>query len=243
MPPKESQKQKQKQTVIVNIGDKLLVKKRKRKPRKKAGAAARPPPPPPPYSPQDFARVIYPVNNLRPDDNTTVQLNELSAQLKALQAAGAGNLPAQAAAAATVNPIFLPTPITQPTQAPKPRGRAGFNPLSPVIPPPVQDESPVVNPLAAQVDTSIGNPLAAAEELGGGGGGERSSSTRTRKVRSDKDRPRGPSVARAARDAIANDSTLQVVKNRPANPLQAAEQPAASELRPIKEKKLKVVNP
>ena len=243
MPPKSSQKQKQRQTVIVNIGDKLLVKKRKRKPRKKAGAAvARPPPPPPPSQELNFARVIYPVNNLRPDDNTTAQLNALSAQLKALQAAGAGNLPAQAAAAATVNPIVIPTPVTRQTQAPKPRGRAGFDPLSPIIPPPVQDESPV-NPLAAQVDTSIGNPLAAAAELGGGGGGGELPRSTSRKVRSDKDKPRGPSLKTAARAALANDATLQSVKNPPANPLQAAEQPATLVLDPIREKKLKVAKP
>ena len=233
MPPKLTQKQKQVQNVVVNIGDKLLVKKRKRRPKKKkAGVVSRPPPPPPPSQELNFARVIYPVNNLRPDDNTAAQLNALSAQLKALQMAGAGNLSAQAAANVAVAP---------PTQAARPRGRPGKDPAAaPKLPPPSKEDLPM-NPLAAQVDTSIGNPLAAAEELGGGGGGgERSSS---RKGRSDKGRPRGPSLARAARDAIANDATLQTVKNPEANPLQAAEGPAPSALQPVKEQKLKIVKP
>ena len=233
MPPKPSQKQKQVQNVVVNIGDKLLVKKRKRRPRKKKAAAPRPPPPPPsPSQELNFARVIYPVNNLRPDDNTTAQLNALSAELKALQAAGAGNLPAQAAAQVAVAP---------PIQAARPRGRPGKDPTAvPKLPPPSKEDLPM-NPLAAQVDTSIGNPLAAAEELGGGGGGgERSTS---RKGRSDKGKPRGPSLKTAARAALANDATLQSVKNPPTNPLQAAEQPATSELAPVREKVLKIVKP
>jgi len=86
MPPKESQTQKQKQTVIVNIGDKVVKKKRKRKPRKKAAPRAPPPPPPSPYFPQDFARVIFqPQPPLRPDDNLAVQLNSVTKQLNELQ--------------------------------------------------------------------------------------------------------------------------------------------------------------
>jgi len=85
MPPKESQKQKQKQTVIVNILDKV-VKKRKRKPRKKAVPRTPPPPPPSPFAPQDFARVIFqPQPPLRPDDNLAVQLNSVTKQLNELQ--------------------------------------------------------------------------------------------------------------------------------------------------------------
>lgn len=86
MPPKESQTQKQKQTVIVNIGDKVVKKKRKRKPRKKAAPRAPPPPPPSPFAPQDFARVIFqPQPPLRPDDNLAVQLNAVTKQLNELQ--------------------------------------------------------------------------------------------------------------------------------------------------------------
>lgn len=100
MPPKETQKQKQKQTVIVNIGDKVVKKKRKRKPRKKAaprgpprgpsppppGLRGPPPPPPPPFAPQDFARVIFqPQPPLRPDENLAVQLNSVTKQLNELQ--------------------------------------------------------------------------------------------------------------------------------------------------------------
>ena len=86
MPPKESQTQKQKQTVIVNIGDKVVKKKRKRKPRKKAAPRAPPPPPPSPFAPQDFARVIFqPQPPLRPDDNLAVQLNSVTKQLNELQ--------------------------------------------------------------------------------------------------------------------------------------------------------------
>jgi len=86
MPPKESQKQKQKQTVIVNIGDKVVKKKRKRKPRKKAAPRTPPPPPPSPFVPHDFARVIFqPQPPLRPDDNLAVQLNAVTKQLNELQ--------------------------------------------------------------------------------------------------------------------------------------------------------------
>ena len=86
MPPKESQKQKQSQSVIVNILDKVVKKKRKRKPRKKAAPRAPPPPPPSPFAPQDFARVIFqPQPPLRPDDNLAVQLNSVTKQLNELQ--------------------------------------------------------------------------------------------------------------------------------------------------------------
>ena len=82
MPPKSTQKQKQRQTVIVNIGDKLLAKKRKRrKPRKAAPSASLPPPPPS----NDFARVIYQAQAMRPPDNLAVQLNAVTKQLEELQ--------------------------------------------------------------------------------------------------------------------------------------------------------------
>ena len=101
MPPKSTQKQKQKQTVIVNIGDKLLVKKRKRKPRKKAASSMPQPPPPPPAN--DFARVIYQAQAMRPPDNLAVQLNSVTKQLEELQNKQlnkTGNLMAAAAAIA-----------------------------------------------------------------------------------------------------------------------------------------------
>lgn len=103
MPPKstQKQKQKQKQTVIVNIGDKLLVKKRKRKPRKKAASSMPQPPPPPPAN--DFARVIYQAQAMRPPDNLAVQLNSVTKQLEELQNKQlnkTGNLMAAAAAIA-----------------------------------------------------------------------------------------------------------------------------------------------
>ena len=85
MPPKQSQKQKQ--TVIVNIGSRV-VKKRKRKPRKKkaSGGSSRMPPPPPPTPPTDLRQVLYPPQPpMRVDDNLAVQLNSVTKQLQDLQ--------------------------------------------------------------------------------------------------------------------------------------------------------------
>ena len=87
MPPKQTQKQKQKQTVIVNIGS-TVVKKRKRKPRKKKSAAgssrsSMPPPPPPSM---DLRQVLYPPQpQIRGDDNLAIQLNSVTKQLQDLQ--------------------------------------------------------------------------------------------------------------------------------------------------------------
>ena len=85
MPPKQTQKQKQ--TVIVNIGS-TVVKKRKRKPRKKKSAAgssrsSMPPPPPPSM---DLRQVLYPPQpQIRGDDNLAIQLNSVTKQLQDLQ--------------------------------------------------------------------------------------------------------------------------------------------------------------
>ena len=99
MPPKSTQKQKQKQTVIVNIGDRI-VKRKRRKPRKKAAPSGSLPPPPPS---NDFARVIYQAQAMRPPDNLAVQLNAVTKQLEELQNKQlhkTGNLMAAAAAIA-----------------------------------------------------------------------------------------------------------------------------------------------
>jgi type IV secretory pathway VirB10-like protein len=130
MPPKESQKQKQKQTVIVNIGDKLLVKKRKRKPRKKAAPRAPPrAPPPAPFPPQDFARVIFqPQPPLRPDENLAVQLNSVTKQLNDLQEKQkhrTGNLMAgQKAMERESQQLGDPEPEPEPAAAPAPASPA-----------------------------------------------------------------------------------------------------------------------
>lgn len=79
------ERQKQKQTVIVNIGDKIIRRKRKRKPRKKTAASAPPPPPPTPFPQQDFARVIYQAQAMKPQDNLAVQLNAVTKQLQELE--------------------------------------------------------------------------------------------------------------------------------------------------------------
>ena len=100
MPPKSTQKQKQKQTVIVNIGDRI-VKRKRRKARKKAAPSTSLPPPPPPSN--DFARVIYQAQAMRPPDNLAVQLNAVTKQLEELQNKQlnrTGNLMAAAAAIA-----------------------------------------------------------------------------------------------------------------------------------------------
>jgi len=96
------ERQKQKQTVIVNILDKVVKRKRKRKPRKKAVPGSPPLPPAPPPS-QDFARVIYQAQAMRPPDNLAVQLNAVTAQLEELknkQLHKTGNLMAATAAIA-----------------------------------------------------------------------------------------------------------------------------------------------
>lgn len=79
------QKQKQKQSVVINIGEVVKKKRRRRRVQKK-----RPLPPqyyslPPPPPPQDFAKVIYPVNALRPDENIQIQLNAVTKQLADLE--------------------------------------------------------------------------------------------------------------------------------------------------------------
>jgi hypothetical protein len=79
------ERQKQKQTVIVNIGDKIVKRKRKRKPRKKAGPSAPQYPPPAPPPSQDFARVIYQAQAMKPQDNLAVQLNAVTKQLQELE--------------------------------------------------------------------------------------------------------------------------------------------------------------
>jgi len=79
------QKQKQKQSVVINIGEVVKKKRRRRRVQKK-----RPLPPqyyssPPPPPPQDFAKVIYPVNVLQPDENIKIQLNAVTKQLADLE--------------------------------------------------------------------------------------------------------------------------------------------------------------
>ena len=79
------QKQKQKQSVVINIGEVVKKKRRRRRVQKK-----RPLPPqyyslPPPPPPQDFAKVIYPVNALQPDENIKIQLNAVTKQLADLE--------------------------------------------------------------------------------------------------------------------------------------------------------------
>jgi len=127
MPPKSTQKQKQKQTVIVNIGDKLLVKKRKRKARKKAAPSGSFPPPPPS---NDFARVIYQAQAMRPPDNLAVQLNAVTKQLEELQNKQlhkTGNLMAAAAAIARAEgeqgSVLGEVPAPAPATPAKKKGR------------------------------------------------------------------------------------------------------------------------
>ena len=130
MPPKSTQKQKQKQTVIVNIGDRI-VKRKRRKPRKKAAPSGSLPPPPPS---NDFARVIYQAQAMRPPDNLAVQLNAVTKQLEELQNKQlhkTGNLMAAAAAIAraegeqgsVVGDVPAPEPAPAPASPAKKKGR------------------------------------------------------------------------------------------------------------------------
>ena len=130
MPPKSTQKQKQKQTVIVNIGDRI-VKRKRRKPRKKAAPSGSLPPPPPS---NDFARVIYQAQAMRPPDNLAVQLNAVTKQLEELQNKQlhkTGNLMAAAAAIAraegeqgsVLGDVPAPEPAPAPASPAKKKGR------------------------------------------------------------------------------------------------------------------------
>ena len=130
MPPKSTQKQKQKQTVIVNIGDRI-VKRKRRKPRKKAAPSGSLSPPPPS---NDFARVIYQAQAMRPPDNLAVQLNAVTKQLEELQNKQlhkTGNLMAAAAAIAraegeqgsVVGDVPAPEPAPAPASPAKKKGR------------------------------------------------------------------------------------------------------------------------
>ena len=229
MPPKESQKQKQKQTVIVNIGDKVVKKKRKRKPRKKAAPRAPPPPPPSPYFPQDFARVIFqPQPPLRPDDNLAVQLNSVTKQLNELQEKQknrTGNLMAgQKAAEREAQQFGDPEPETEPQPEPQPD------------PEPAGAEELIATPEAkakrrGRPPGSKNRPketlAAAEEELPPQPVAEpkltRSASApeglvKSRKQRSDKDVPRGQLFATVARQTLAQGARLATILPTPPAP-------------------------
>ena len=195
MPPKESQTQKQKQTVIVNIGDKVVKKKRKRKPRKKAAPRAPPPPPPSPFAPQDFARVIFqPQPPLRPDDNLAVQLNSVTKQLNELQEKQknrTGNLMAGQRA--------MERKAEQPmaTEEEKP-------------PPPKQRKKKLV--IVETLSPPVVETVAPAAEP------ELRSVSRGRKSRSDKGVPRGQLLRTASQEAIKRGARLATLLPTPTAP-------------------------
>ena len=145
------QKQKQKQTVIVNIGSNV-VKKRKRKPKKKKSAAgssrsSMPPPPPPSM---DLRQVLYPPQpQIRGDDNLAIQLNSVTKQLQDLQdkqqhrtanlMAGARAIAREEGAQGSV--------MEEPVMAPKAKRRTKQQ-MADALAPPSADKSPLAPPPA-----------------------------------------------------------------------------------------------
>jgi hypothetical protein len=77
------QKQKQKQTVIVNIGDKVIKRKRKRRARK--APASRASQVPQAYAQPFVQQTVYPTANLSKVDEVQFQLNTVVDQLKNIQ--------------------------------------------------------------------------------------------------------------------------------------------------------------
>lgn len=117
MPPKQSQKQRQ--TVIVNIGDKVVKRKRKRKPRAKKQTAPAPATagsvsPLATGQEQNFARFIYPVQVL-PKENPLIT-DELKAYLKLLHGGQQAAPPMLTAPPPQTTPLM----ITEPEEEVKP---------------------------------------------------------------------------------------------------------------------------
>ena len=230
MPPKESQKQKQKQTVIVNIGDKLLVKKKKRKPKKKAAPRAPPrAPPPAPFPPQDFARVIFqPQPPLRPDENLAVQLNSVTKQLQQLQEKQkhrTGNLMAgQKAMEREAQQLGDPEPEPEPEPEPaaaEPEPAAAEPEQQAMLATPEQkarrgrppgSKNRPKESLAAEEPQPVAEPkmsrsVSAPEGL-----------TKSRKSRSDKDVPRGQLFKTVAKETLAQGGRLATILQTPPAP-------------------------
>jgi hypothetical protein len=215
------QKQKQKQTVIVNIGSNV-VKKRKRKPKKKKSAAgssrsSMPPPPPPSM---DLRQVLYPPQpQIRGDDNLAIQLNSVTKQLQDLQdkqqhrtanlMAGARAIAREEGAQGSV--------MEEPVMAPKAKRRTKQQMAADALAPPPAVKSPLAPPPADE--SPVGDERR-------GRSGERDeprqpklnkdgTPKQPRRSRSDKgkERPltRGQSVTRVAHDALAHGGRLAVI--------------------------------
>lgn len=196
------QKQKQKQTVIVNIGS-VVGKKRKRKPRKKkasGGSSRMPPPPPPPPTPfTDLRQVLYPPQPpMRVDDNLAVQLNSVTKQLQDLQDKQqnrTANLMAGARAIAREEGAQGAVMESQELPLSEPKAKAKRKAKLKVVeqPEPVASLSPVARP----------EPVASLSP--------EPSVSRGRKSRSDKGKPRGPTMRTASREALKHGHKLVAV--------------------------------
>lgn len=198
MPPKQSQKQKQ--TVIVNIGSRV-VKKRKRKPRKKkaSGGSSRMPPPPPPTPPTDLRQVLYPPQPpMRVDDNLAVQLNSVTKQLQDLQDKQqnrTANLMAGARAIAREEGAQGSVMEEQELPLAEPKAKAKRKSKLKVVeqPEPVASPRPVSQP----------EPVASLSP--------EPSVSRGRKTRSDKGKSRGQLMRSASQEALRHGHKLVAV--------------------------------
>ena len=229
------QKQKQKQTVIVNIGS-VVGKKRKRKPRKKkaSGGSSRMPPPPPPTPFTDLRQVLYPPQPpMRVDDNLAVQLNSVTKQLQDLQdkqqnrtanlMAGARAIAREEGAqGAVMETQELPLTEPKPKAKRKAKSKAVEQPepvasLSPVShPEPVASPRPVSQPepTASPRPVSQPEPVASLSQVGGQRARSRSLNKdgTPRKIRSDSLGPgsRGSSAGDARKALEAGKKLVAV---------------------------------
>lgn len=217
------QKQKQKQTVIVNIGS-VVGKKRKRKPRKKkaSGGSSRMPPPPPPTPFTDLRQVLYPPQPpMRVDDNLAVQLNSVTKQLQDLQDKQqnrTANLMAGARAIAREEGAQGAVMESQELPLAEPKAKAKRKAKSKAVeqPEPVASLSPVSHPepVASPRPVSQPEPVASLSQVGGQRARSRSLNKdgTPRKIRSDSLGPgsRGSSAGDARKALEAGKKIVAV---------------------------------
>ena len=208
--PRVSQKQKQSQKVVVNIGTDLIKKKRTYTRRPKARQTTQYPPPPPDSG---FVRVIYPVVNNLQQDEIRVQLNSVTKQLSDLQEKAlnrTGNL--MSGIRAMEREAEIPTALGEPEEQQKPilgqtesspepkRGRTKQKKRLEIV-----EKLPVATqpPLTA-IPNVVSQPIL-------GMSAEQRSTSQPRKSRSDKGKSRGPLLRTASQEAIARGYGLVAI--------------------------------
>lgn len=207
------QKQKQKQTVIVNIGS-VVGKKRKRKPRKKkasGGSSRMPPPPPPPPTPfTDLRQVLYPPQPpMRVDDNLAVQLNSVTKQLQDLQDKQqnrTANLMAGARAIAREEGAQGAVMESQELPLAEPKAKAKRKAKLKVV----EQPEPVASPRPVSQPEPVASLSPVGAQRGRSQGPKLNKDGTPRKPRSDKDKPRGSSAGDARRALEAGKKLVAV---------------------------------